>query len=334
MNDILVPSFPYVVGWSITNKCNLACKHCNMSSGKEWENELTYIECCNVINELAENNVKEILFTGGEPFTRDDFIKICDYAISKGIEVGVTTNSLLLDKKIIEQELWKFSDIRVSIDSIIPNEHDDFRNKKGVFAHAIDSIKLMKKNGYFVSVSTCLSKRNFMMLEDMAKYFSKIGINHWCLPLLSPDGRGKNLSSDVLSGEDIIQVIKGIKGISEKYPKIKIGVDLPYIAAMKNSGNNINKVANCVAGITELTIFANGDISPCFAMITSAGNIRSNTLKDIWNNSDMFIKFRDKTLIKGKCKECEYLYSCGGGCRANAYIKTGDFLDEDWLCWI
>lgn len=334
MKKNIIPSFPYVIGWSITNRCNLFCRHCNMSSGKAWENELDYTECCDVIDQLANNNTKEIFFTGGEPLIREDFFKICDYAIANGIEVGVTTNSTLVDSTIIENELWKFSEIRVSIDSIYSEEHDSFRNKKGVFEQAISVIKKMKACGYYISVSTCVSKHNIGMLEKMADYFDGIGINHWCLPLLSPDGRGKELREYVLSGQDVIRMIRIVNSISVKHPNIKIGIDLPYTTILDEELTKKDKISYCVAGITELTIFANGDVSPCFAMITSAGNLRSQTLKDIWNHSEMFRVFRDKSLIKGKCHECEHLYSCGGGCRANSFIVCGDYLGEDWLCWL
>lgn len=61
MNSI---NYPYIVGWAITNKCNLHCKHCNMSSGHALESELTTEEACSIIDDLAANNVWNICFTG------------------------------------------------------------------------------------------------------------------------------------------------------------------------------------------------------------------------------------------------------------------------------
>lgn len=54
-----------------------------------WANELTTEECKRVIDELAYNRVKTILFTGGEPLLRGDFFEIVDYALEKQINIGV-----------------------------------------------------------------------------------------------------------------------------------------------------------------------------------------------------------------------------------------------------
>lgn len=327
------PIFPYIVGWSITNKCNLKCVHCNMASGQPWKDELDFNECCMVIDQLSEGNVKTILFTGGEPLIREDFFDICDYALNKKIELGVTTNSTLVTDSIIREEMWKFKTIRISIDSMIPERHNDFRGGKGIFEHAIKIIKEMVFLGYYVSVSTCISRRNINELESMAEYFSNLGVSHWCLPLLSPDGRGKKIEKDVLHGEEIVDFIKRIKLVSQKYPQMKIGIDLPYAAIIDNDKKKYQSKV-CVAAITELTIFANGDVSPCFAMVTSAGNVREAKISNIWNDSKMFNEFRDKSLIHGKCHNCGYRDACGGGCRANAFIKNGDYLGDDNVCWL
>ena len=42
--------------------------------------------------------------------------------------------------------------------------------------------------------------------------------------------------------------------------------------------------------------------------------------------------FRNRNLIKGKCQDCKFIKNCGG-CRANAYIKYGDYLQGDDVCW-
>ena len=44
-------------------------------------------------------------------------------------------------------------------------------------------------------------------------------------------------------------------------------------------------------------------------------------------------KVRDIESLKGKCDKCEYLYKCGGGCRAAANVLYEDVLAEDPMCW-
>ncbi|MDI6793431.1 MAG: SPASM domain-containing protein [bacterium] len=62
------------------------------------------------------------------------------------------------------------------------------------------------------------------------------------------------------------------------------------------------------------------------------GNILKDGLFKIWYTSDVLWRIRDKNNLKGKCKGCKYIYSCGG-CRAVAYAMTGDYMEEDTQCW-
>jgi len=59
--------------------------------------------------------------------------------------------------------------------------------------------------------------------------------------------------------------------------------------------------------------------------------LEKEKLEDIWFNSEILNTLRDRTNYKGQCRECEYIEICGG-CRANAFAKTGDYLAEDPIC--
>lgn len=330
-----VLDYPYTIGWGITNLCNLQCKHCNMDSGKKLSDELSFKEACKLIDEFASHNVKNICFTGGEPFCRKDFVDICEYAISKQLFVCVTTNGTLLTDEIIQNHLYKFQLVRVSIDAPSASQHDSFRNLTGTFDKAVCSIKKMIAAGCEVGIVTCVSHKNIQQLENIATLIYSLGIKKWFLPLLSPSGRGKQIEEDVLSPEEIKNFILLINELKDKY-SLNIGVDIPYAVLLHDKLNSHNKnlaYGNCAAGFTQLMIFPNGVVSPCFAMKMNCGNIRNESLEKIWKENTIFNSFRNKNALKGKCGSCEYLSKCGGGCRAVPFILKNDYLGEDTLCW-
>ena len=332
MSDNLIintSNYPFSVGWAITNKCNLRCKHCNMSSGEELKNELTQEECYSIIDELSHENVQKIGFFGGEPLMRNDFFNIASYAIKKGIFVTFTTNALLINEKMIEEELYKFELVRVSLDGPTPETHEFIRNLPGSFKKTIENIKKMVNSGINVGVVTCISRRNINYIEEMIELLEKLKVKSWFIPILAPMGRGSNLKEQVLSPKEVGNLLVKIEKFTEK-TNFLINLDLPYSVLLKNKNNNIK--ASCPAAITELVIFANGDVSPCCEIPIMGGNLRNNTIKDIWNNSKVFNDFRNRSLIKGKCQGCKFIKNCGG-CRANAYIKYGDYLQGDDICW-
>ena len=321
--------YPYSVGWAITNKCNLRCIHCNMNSGKELDDELKTDECIKIIDELAKNRVQRITFFGGEPLVRKDFFEIANYAYNKGIFISMTTNALLITEEMIKKELYKFDMIRVSLDG--PNEetHEFIRNRKGIFYSTINKIKMLVNNGIDVGVVTCISHRNLKYIDEMIKLLEELKVKRWFLPLLSSAGRGSDISEEVLTPLEVKQFLIDIQA-KTKTSSFIVNLDIPYNVLLKKQNKNI--IAACPAAISELVIFANGDISPCCQVPVIAGNILKNDIYYIWNNSKIFNDFRNKSLVKGKCCNCKYLMNCGG-CRANAYIKYNDYLEGDDVCW-
>ena len=329
--EINVSYYPYSVGWAITNQCNLNCKHCNMNSGKKLKDELTFTECCNIIDLLSNEGVQKIMFSGGEPLTRQDFFDIVDYAISKGIFVSITTNSLLLTQKMVEEQFYKFELVRISLDGSNKETHEFLRNDTNIFDKTISNIKLLVANGIDVAIVTCVSKLNLDELEDIAKLLKSLNVKKWFLPLLSPAGRGVNIKDQSLSPFQVKEFLLSINKVVQKYD-IDARLDIPYAILLPELSKNHTYFASCPAAITEMMIFANGDVSPCCQIPIIGGNFKVDDIKEVWKHSLIFSDFRNKSKIKGNCGRCEHLLYCGG-CRANAYIKNGDYLEGDDLCW-
>jgi radical SAM protein with 4Fe4S-binding SPASM domain len=87
----------------------------------------------------------------------------------------------------------------------------------------------------------------------------------------------------------------------------------------------------CLAGQLICLIDVDGEVLPCSYFPKSAGNIRMQPFKNIWENSELFKSLRDFKSYKGSCGSCEYINVCGG-CRARSYSMTGDYLAEEPFC--
>jgi radical SAM protein with 4Fe4S-binding SPASM domain len=74
-----------------------------------------------------------------------------------------------------------------------------------------------------------------------------------------------------------------------------------------------------------------GNIFPSGFLPVCAGNVRRDSLVDVYRNSPLFRELRDPTLLKGKCGACEFADICGGS-RARAHAITGDYLASDPGC--
>src|SRR5206468_5930812 len=87
----------------------------------------------------------------------------------------------------------------------------------------------------------------------------------------------------------------------------------------------------CPAGTHYMGIRPNGDVTPCPYLPLFAGNLRTQSLTEIWQSSDLFVEIRNRSRLGGRCGDCELNGACGG-CRARAFGMTGDVMAEDPLC--
>ncbi|MBS7621006.1 SPASM domain-containing protein [Candidatus Bathyarchaeota archaeon] len=61
------------------------------------------------------------------------------------------------------------------------------------------------------------------------------------------------------------------------------------------------------------------------------GDLREKSLRDIWERSNTFRKFRYVNCRLLKLKECKYAKFCEGGCRSRAYLRHGDIESPDYI---
>src|SRR5258708_24009838 len=77
-------SAPITVTWEITAACNIACVHCLSSSGRRRPRELTRQQSLALVDELAEIQVFQIHFGGGEPFIYPGICQVLVHAREPG----------------------------------------------------------------------------------------------------------------------------------------------------------------------------------------------------------------------------------------------------------
>ena len=74
-----------------------------------------------------------------------------------------------------------------------------------------------------------------------------------------------------------------------------------------------------------------GDIYPSGFLPLRCGNVRKDSLVDVYRNSGTFRGLHSPNEFHGKCGICEYRHICGGS-RARAFAMTGDPLAPEPDC--
>ena len=319
---------PLVLSWNVNRQCNLKCPHCYINAtDKKPINELTTEEAKNLIDQICEVSKPLLILSGGEPLLRPDIYELIRYGASKGLKMGLGSNGSLIDdaaaKKLKEAGIETVS---ISLDSHIPEQHDEFRGVKGSWEKAVNAIKALRKNGVLVQVNTTLTQQNYDQIDDIMSLAESIGVENFHLFFLVPTGRGVKIAD--ISPAKYESMIKTTFAKASRHKlNVRPSCAPQFMRIAKDMGLDMSRwIRGCIAGLYYCRVYPNGDITPCPYLPIKLGNIREKTFKEIWFNAEMFKILRDFDALKGKCGECEHRTICGG-CRARAYGLSSDFID-------
>ena len=319
---------PLVLSWNVTRKCNLKCSHCYINAASaEYKDELTTEEGKRLIDQICEVSHPLLILSGGEPLLRKDIYELIQYGTQKGLHMGLGSNGALIDKTVAKKlKEAGIKTVSISIDSNIPEHHDDFRGVTGSWEKAVNAIKALRENDVLVQVNTTLTQQNYDEIDDIMSLAEKLGVENFHLFFLVPTGRGKKIA-DITPAmyEDMIK--KTFAKTARHRLNVKPSCAPQFMRIAKDMNLDMRQwVRGCMAGLYYCRVYPNGEITPCPYLPIKLGNIREKNFKDIWFNAEAFKNIRNFENLKGKCGVCEYRSLCGG-CRARAYGLSSDFID-------
>jgi heme b synthase len=338
-----------IVFWELTARCNLKCIHCRAEATPiSAEGELSTPEAFEFIEALSSFANPLLILTGGEPLYRQDIYDIAAYAVKKGLLVALATNGTLVDSSVAEK--IKASGIRrvsISLDGARAVTHDSFRGVKGSFNQAIAGFRNLKEHGVSVQFNTTVAQHNRSEIEQLLDMARELKVDALHLFMLVPVGCGVKIVEDqMLSPGEYEKTLKWLYRSAQRFKDIDLKATCAphYFRILKQisrkegipdgppkTGRMSSLTKGCLAGSAVCFVSRIGDIQPCGYLPVIAGNVREQSIKDIWENSTVFQDLRDPDKLKGKCGRCDFKLVCGG-CRARAYFQTGDYLEEEPFC--
>ena len=276
-----------------------------------------------------------IHLTGGEPLLKPELFPLLSDLDQQSMveELGIITNGFPIDREMIRKlsSFSKLKKIKISLDGGDAETNDSIR-QKGTFDKVMQNLPLIKEKERFeILFMFTAMKKNFRSLPSLFKLCQDLGINGLIIERFIPLGRGREVMGEVLSKEEWKEMIGMLldffpnEGEEHSF--------LPYQAfQISFSGEEPELLgAPCVVGVDGLCIMPEGSVFPCRRFPISIGNLLDQSLREIWEKSELLEKLRRKENLKGKCGSCQ-MKDCRG-CRSLALALTGDYLEEDPHCW-
>lgn len=324
-------SAPLTFNWTLSYTCNFTCSHCY--SREELCDELSTEQLKQIVDRLAEHQVPFINFGGGEPLMREDIFEVTSYARQRGLNISMNTNGWLLDASAAQKiKAAGFRSVGLSIDSAEADLHDDFRNRPGSFVRAIAALDALAVAGVRTTMSSVISRINYQNFREILDLAREHKVAQVYLHNFKCSGRGfKNRDDLDLSPQEWKDFYVEALRVKEETKDILISFDDPVIASLPGYDDNpLVKGSSC--GKLSLHLRPNGDITPCGFIPLVVGNILRDDFEELWYNSPLLNKMRNKE-AKGKCQGCGAYEDCLGGCTARAFATTGDLSEPDPHCW-
>jgi radical SAM protein with 4Fe4S-binding SPASM domain len=335
--------------WRCTQSCTSNCLHCGFASTPFAPDRLGTKETMRIIDQIYDFGATFLGIGGGEPLLRKDLPELLGYARSIGFNVSLLTNGAFIDDKLLDTLVKHGVRISVSVDG--KEEINDAIRGKGAYKKAVSAIEKTSKAGLLDCLVATLanvdSERNNVNVEDMEHIVKLADANgarwvviHGFVPFNdSPEHLSHNPSP-----QQYERIWNDVYDLSMKYKgKPDINVYCPFYAriAKQRGMPNFDEwyknffLGKCAIAGKYMSVIENGDIIPCsFNDHIRLGNIKNKSLKQIWDElqtTELTLKLRDKTNLKGKCGVCEYNDICGG-CRTRAQMYTGDIFESDPSC--
>lgn len=323
---------------TVTLKCNMSCRYCYQKFNERRHADMEKSTFLNIVEQVTAINPNcEFIITGGEPFVVKDIFWYLDQISEHEASFSILTNGSLITEEIAKRlsTYSNLSKVQVSIDGVTEEVNSITRGKSNL-ARTMAGINAIAGQNISLTLAPTIHKRNINEFEDIARLAISVGAN------LSPNNLRVSddpLSDLYLEPMEAYEVLKNmnrrladqqLSTIDKQKPEAER--DLKTTQEDSSQPGEIPLVCGMARSIVNFD--SNGDIYPCHLLAVEEmkmGNIETESLSSVLD-SERTKRMRVVSTNIGKCKNCKFVASCAGGCRAGAYHSYGGVDREDSIC--
>ncbi len=326
-------STPLALVAELTHRCPLHCVYCsNPLELAKREVELPTETWVRIFHEAAALGIVQADFTGGEPLARNDVVALVRAARETGLYVSLITSGLPLDEGKLAALVEAGADhFQLSFQGASEKTAGDISGTE-THRHKLRVLTWLKQHRIGVTLNFVIHRQNIDELEGMLNLVEEH--QPGCAEFASVQYYGWGFTNRLRllpTREQLDYCVARLKNAEELLKgKTRVVFVVPdYYAKYPKA---------CVGGWGRklMVISPDGTAYPCHAAMVIPGlafdNVKEKNLRQIWDTSAAFQKFRGEDWMQEPCKSCDRRLQDFAGCRCQAFLLAGDPAATDPVC--
>jgi MoaA/NifB/PqqE/SkfB family radical SAM enzyme len=314
---------PLVAELFLTENCNLRCVSCACWRTNT-KDELTTAEWMDVLEQLAQERIYKVNFTGGEPLMRRDAIHLMRHATALGIRhLHLNTNAILLTPQRIPEVLAAgVRSFNISVDGV-RETHDLIRGRTGSFDTTVSHLRALAEAGRDLGIRIRMNftvmRDNVTVLPDVARLAQELGVQLYLN--LATDHTFLFVHEQVteqaaIRSRELSEALKTLEELARRDRRhLPRFTDLRYIP--KHFDDVLQADLPCAESQLKLMIHSRGEIGGCWGHAAGM-SVREKRIRDVIASPE----YREEhtRLFRKQCVGCGSNYSLNLRWRPRTYV--------------
>lgn len=281
---------PIYLEIATSGSCNYRCTYCALDFMEYQPRFLKTDILKKRLSEMARLGVKSIMYSGeGEPLLHKDIAEIINHTKSLDIDVGLTTNGVLLNKELIDQSLASISWVKVSISGATKETYRKIHQSKAddldkVIKNMSYAVKSRIKNGHkcVLGMQLLLLPENSRDVKMLAEIARDIGLDYLVIKPYSQHPFSKTTRYKNIKYDKYLKLADELEAFNTDKFNVVFRTN-----TMKKWDERSRNYKHCYALPFWSYIDAGGNIWGCSIYLGKKeflyGNIYKQNFKDIFN---------------------------------------------------
>jgi len=305
--------------FELTDACNMACSFCHQGFGStEKQHVMAFEAYAQWITIVAEEGIRSVRLTGGEPTLVPDLAAYLAFAKEKGLHATLNTNAMAYGTKGWEEILPHVDCLKISLPAPDEAATAVCTGMHGLWEKKLEAAASAAAHRIQVEFLTPMVPAAIEAFDAFADLLEQIPFVRW-LPLRAePSPRNYR----PVSREEMLCLLKKIAAlrVREHWKNLMLYLAVPFclLDSPQTAVSLLHGRQSC-GPLSSLTIDPQGRLMRCYSRrkaLDGAKRLRAAAAQ---------AAIRDFEDLPETCRCCPVVYRCLGGCRCEQACGKGGF---------